>query len=131
MPRLLQLAIYAPRGAGSAWPATNATIGTPDCGRDESHRDASSTTPTSSSHHGHWTMIVAMSIMRMMQMTIDQVVKMIPMRYSFVPAVWAMDMIAGVANTALSALLGVSLIDWQHVFGDGTVRSGAVQMTVV
>ncbi len=76
-------------------------------------------------------MIVAMSIMRMMQMTIDQVVKMIPMRYSFVPAVWAMDMIAGVANTALSALLGVSLIDWQHVFGDGTVRSGAVQMTVV
>lgn len=78
-------------------------------------------------------MIVAVIAVRMVQMSIDQVIDMIAMRDCFVATVWTMNM-AGVMAGALvgrRARSRISVADFDDVFFHRAIRVHVVQMSVV
>lgn len=78
-------------------------------------------------------MIVAMAIVRMMQMAVDQVVDMITVRNCGVTAIGSVHMTARVTTTEVPArtLRGIRGVHLQNVLFDSPVRCGVVQVTIM
>jgi len=78
-------------------------------------------------------MVIAVTIMRMVQVTVNQVVDVIAMRYRLVPATRTVDMVgvvmpAGMIRRALNRVL---IAHGDRVLLDRAVFALVVQMTVV
>jgi ABC-type anion transport system duplicated permease subunit len=69
-------------------------------------------------HDLHFAVIVAMPVVCMMQMPVYQVVHVISMRHSLVPALWPMNMtgLMRAAGVIWRALRRVRRADFYHVF---------------
>lgn len=78
-------------------------------------------------------MIITMIAMRMVQMSIDQVIDMIAVRDCFVPTVWTVDM----ASVMAAALVGrrarrrIGVADFDDVFFHRAISVHMVQMAIV
>lgn len=74
-----------------------------------------------------------MSVVRVVQVTIDQIVDVVAVRNSFVAAVWTMLVVGCVACTLVtaSASSGVGIRDRKLVFFDRSSGGWMVQMTIV
>ncbi|WP_174923297.1 MULTISPECIES: hypothetical protein [Burkholderia] len=82
------------------------------------------------SGHFHRPVIVAMIAMRMMKVSVDQIVDVIAMRYRFVPATGPMDVTCLVATAARRTPVRVLRADLDPVFVD-VIAVRMVQMAVV
>jgi hypothetical protein len=58
-----------------------------------------------------------MSVVRMVQVAIDQIVNVIPVRHRLMPAIRPMHVTFDVSFRAMSASVGMFLIDFDDVFG--------------
>jgi len=78
-------------------------------------------------------MIVAMSIMLMVQMTIHQIVDMIAVRYRLVATIWTVHVcrIVTVANMPPRAGCRIQIVHIERVLFDNSGLSLMMQMTVV
>lgn len=54
-------------------------------------------------HHADLTMVVAMTVVLVMQVSVDQIIDVIAMGNGWVPATWAMDMLRTVAHAVVAA----------------------------
>jgi hypothetical protein len=75
-------------------------------------------------------MIVAMIPVWMMEMTIDQIIDVVPVRHGFMPAAFAVDVPLLVTAAVRRAGIGVRLADLQHVLVY-VVAVDVVQVAVV
>ena len=77
-------------------------------------------------------MIVAVIAMRMVQVAVDEIVDVVPMRYRFVTAARAMDVTRLMAATVVirCALVGIRCIDRERMLVD-MITVHMMQMTVV
>jgi hypothetical protein len=74
--------------------------------------------------------VVAVIAMRMMQMAIDEIVHVVPMRDRFMPAAGAMDVRSFVAGAGLGVISWIRAADFDDVFIDVTGMR-MVQMPIV
>jgi hypothetical protein len=76
--------------------------------------------------------IVAVIAMRMVQVAVDEIVDVVPMRYRFVTAARAMDVARLMAATVVirCALVGIRCIDRERMLVD-MITVHMMQMTVV
>jgi hypothetical protein len=61
-------------------------------------------------------MIVAVSIMRMVEPAFDEIVNMISMRDRLMPTLWPMDMVRGMSLRSMIASVRMRLVHFDYVF---------------
>lgn len=83
-------------------------------------------------HQSDWPVIVAVAIMLVVQMAIDQVIDVVAMGHSLMSAARTMDVVGVVTGTLMTARTGVRILlgDRDRVLVDMPVMR-MVQMTIV
>ena len=78
-------------------------------------------------------MIIAMVAVRVMQMTVNEIVDVIPVRNCFVTAVRSVNVVGIVTAAGMprSTGLGIGVTDWQRVLFDFSTFSLVMQVTIV
>ncbi len=78
-------------------------------------------------------MIIAVVAVRMVQMPVHEVIHVVAMRYSFVAAVWTMDVVRIVTTAGVrrSTRLGIRVAHWNDVFFDCSAISLVMEVPIV
>lgn len=97
------------------------------------HRDDRASPPNVLPHDGHRAVIVAMAVVLVMQVTINDVIDMVAVRNRFVTATGAMRVVGGVSRATMPGCAGcrIRCAHFQNMFFNNTSCRNMVKMAIV